>query len=120
MRYSSFHLSALLSQNVFLSTVDNHNKFYTSLFLLQELELYNEELVNKPAVLILNKLDIDGADKLFSSTVERFEHVKGQLYPVLVILSTQPLTFGHFVNSWHLVKQADESCELLAFLVYSN
>jgi len=43
----------------------------------QELELYKPELVSKPAILILNKIDTEGADKIADVTVEKVKAMKG-------------------------------------------
>jgi len=45
--------------------------------LFQELELYKPELVSKPAILILNKIDIKGAQELRDITVEKVKHMRG-------------------------------------------
>jgi len=41
------------------------------------LELYKPELVNKPAILILNKIDTEGAEKLCDVTVEKVKAMQG-------------------------------------------
>jgi len=43
------------------------------------LELYKPELVSKPAILILNKIDTEGAEKLNDVTVEKVKSMKGML-----------------------------------------
>jgi len=43
----------------------------------QELELYKPELVSKPAVLILNKIDTEGAERLCDVTVDKVKHMQG-------------------------------------------
>ena len=45
--------------------------------LFQELELYKPELVNKPAILILNKIDTEGAEKICDVTVEKVKAMQG-------------------------------------------
>ena len=43
----------------------------TVLLLNQELELYKEELLEKPALLVVNKLDLPGAQKVFEEVREQ-------------------------------------------------
>ena len=45
--------------------------------MFEELELYKPELVSKPAILILNKIDIKGAEKLRDETVEKVKRMRG-------------------------------------------
>jgi len=51
--------------------------------MLQELELYKPELVSKPAILILNKIDIKGAQKLCDITIEKVKHMRGSHYQIV-------------------------------------
>nr|XP_054754969.1 GTP-binding protein 10-like [Lytechinus pictus] len=46
------------------------NAYQTINILNKELELYKSELVEKPAILALNKVDVEGADKLLQETLE--------------------------------------------------
>ena len=46
----------------------------------QELELYKPELVNKPAILIINKIDTEGAGKLCDDTVTKVKSIQGDYY----------------------------------------
>lgn len=50
--------------------------FENVVLLNKELELYKPELVSKPAILILNKIDIKGAEKLRDVTVEKVKHIQ--------------------------------------------
>ncbi len=45
--------------------------------LFQELELYKEELLQKPAVLALNKIDIEGADRKVQEVLRLVENMEG-------------------------------------------
>lgn len=47
----------------------------TVLLLNKELELYDPELLEKPAVLAINKMDIEGADQIFSNIQESFQNI---------------------------------------------
>ncbi|KAL0841690.1 hypothetical protein ABMA28_013963 [Loxostege sticticalis] len=47
----------------------------TVLLLNKELELYDPELLEKPAVLAINKMDIEGADQIFSNIQESFQDI---------------------------------------------
>ncbi|XP_030832741.1 GTP-binding protein 10-like [Strongylocentrotus purpuratus] len=50
------------------------NAFETINILNKELELYKSELVEKPAILALNKLDMEGADELLQETLEAIQN----------------------------------------------
>ena len=45
--------------------------------MFQELELYKPELVDKPAILILNKIDTEGAEELRDITVKKVKAMRG-------------------------------------------
>ena len=45
--------------------------------LFQELELYKPELVDKPAILILNKIDTEGAEEVRDITVKKVKAMRG-------------------------------------------
>lgn len=47
----------------------------TVILLNKELELYNQELLNKPAMLILNKMDVEGADEIYKSTINNLKNL---------------------------------------------
>ncbi|KAL0893494.1 hypothetical protein ABMA27_013691 [Loxostege sticticalis] len=47
----------------------------TVLLLNKELELYDPELLEKPAVLAINKMDTEGADQIFSNIQESFQNM---------------------------------------------
>ncbi|KAI0227923.1 GTP-binding protein 10 [Lamellibrachia satsuma] len=51
----------------------------TILLLNKELELYKDELMNKPAVLALNKMDIDGADEKLDEIMEQLNNLEDHL-----------------------------------------
>jgi len=55
----------------------NINSGYHVSTMFEELELYKPELVSKPAILILNKIDIKGAEKLRDETVEKVKRMRG-------------------------------------------
>ncbi len=42
---------------------DMRSAFETVIYLVKELELYDSSLVEKPSILVLNKMDIDGAEE---------------------------------------------------------
>ncbi|XP_028158288.1 GTP-binding protein 10 homolog [Ostrinia furnacalis] len=47
----------------------------TVLLLNKELELYDPELLEKPAILAINKMDVEGADQIFESIKESFRDI---------------------------------------------
>ncbi|OWR55414.1 GTP-binding protein 10 [Danaus plexippus plexippus] len=49
----------------------------TVVLLNKELELYDPELLDKPAVLAINKLDVDGADETFNRIKDSLTHLGG-------------------------------------------
>jgi len=46
--------------------------------LCQELELYNPALLQKPAVIALNKIDLDPSGKITDEIVDRLKHLPGR------------------------------------------
>ncbi|CAG4906523.1 unnamed protein product [Colias eurytheme] len=48
----------------------------TVLLLNKELELYDPELLGKPAILAVNKMDIEGADSIFKEIKESFQNIQ--------------------------------------------
>lgn len=52
--------------------------FQTVMLLNKELELYKEEVVQKPAILALNKLDVEGAEAHMEETLEMLKNVDKQ------------------------------------------
>jgi serine/threonine-protein kinase OSR1/STK39 len=50
--------------------------FETVLLLNRELELYKEELMNKPALCVVTKMDSKGSDRLYESFLEQMEKVQ--------------------------------------------
>ncbi|XP_064634387.1 GTP-binding protein 10-like [Lineus longissimus] len=50
--------------------------FETILLLNKELELYKPELLEKPAILALNKTDMEGAQEKLHEVVDKLEHVE--------------------------------------------
>ena len=49
-------------------------------FSLQELELYNQDMLEKPAVLALNKIDTDPGGKLTDSIVQLIKNLPGMAF----------------------------------------
>ncbi len=49
---------------------------FTSL-IEQELELYKDELLQKPAVLALNKIDIEGSDRVLEEVLNQLKDIPG-------------------------------------------
>lgn len=47
--------------------------------LMKELELYNKELISRPAMLVLNKIDKEGADKNLDVTLEKLNKWENHL-----------------------------------------
>ncbi|XP_030763064.1 GTP-binding protein 10 homolog [Sitophilus oryzae] len=70
----------------------------TIMLLTKELELYNEELLDKPSMLLINKMDSEGAEHLFNN-------IKGQLKELNNFISqyeenmrpSRLLTFSHII-----------------------
>lgn len=52
----------------------------TVLLLNKELELYDPELLEKPAVLAVNKMDLDGATDIFKGVIEAFRNIDNSLH----------------------------------------
>lgn len=48
--------------------------------LIQELELYREELLSKPAVLVINKMDLPEAQNKLRELQEQLENQEGRHY----------------------------------------
>lgn len=48
--------------------------------LTKELELYNSDLINRPAVLVFNKLDIEGADEKLNVALDKLSSYKEHLH----------------------------------------
>lgn len=47
-------------------------------FIMQELEMYDEELVNKPAILAINKCDTDEDGTKFEAIKDSLKVLKGK------------------------------------------
>ena len=45
---------------------------------MQELELYKESLTDKPALLAINKMEVEGADAKYAEFIQLVEHYKGK------------------------------------------
>ncbi|GLV41622.1 uncharacterized protein CBL_06851 [Carabus blaptoides fortunei] len=45
------------------------------LLLNKELELYNSDLLDKPAMLVINKMDTSGADRIYEEIQDRIKHM---------------------------------------------
>ncbi|KAH3721511.1 GTP-binding protein 10-like [Dreissena polymorpha] len=56
--------------------------FETLLLLNKELELYNKDLLHKPAVVALNKIDTDATGDITNSVVDRIKHLPESLSDV--------------------------------------
>lgn len=69
-------------------------QFYTLLLLLlgfKELELYKEELLSKPALLVVNKMDLPDAEDKLAELKEQLEKPHGKvaslcLFKLLLVL----------------------------------
>lgn len=48
--------------------------------LFQELELYKDYLMYKPAILLVNKMDLEGAQKKFDEIQDTIRHLSGKLF----------------------------------------
>lgn len=46
---------------------------------LQELELYHDVLLDKPALLAVNKMDTESAEKKFSDLLQEIANIKGNI-----------------------------------------
>lgn len=51
----------------------------TVLLLNKELELYDPELLQKPAILAVNKMDLDGSDDIFKRIQEAYQNIENEL-----------------------------------------
>ena len=65
---------------------------------IQELELYKPELVSKPAILVINKIDTPGHEPLLEATVNRIRNMKGEP-SVMHFAMFQPDLFIHVLLS---------------------
>lgn len=54
----------------------------TVLLLNKELELYNADLLEKPAILAINKMDTEGADKIFQKVKETLANIQDKLHTI--------------------------------------
>lgn len=46
-------------------------------FSTQELELYQESLLNKPSILLVNKIDKEGANNMFEKIKPKLQNLEG-------------------------------------------
>lgn len=53
--------------------------FETVVLLNKELELYKEDLIDKPAILAVNKMDVENSEKNFSLLMEKLENITENL-----------------------------------------
>ncbi|XP_050514321.1 GTP-binding protein 10 [Diabrotica virgifera virgifera] len=49
----------------------------TVMLLIKELEMYNETLLSKPAMMVINKMDTEGAVEKFQEIKEQLKHLEG-------------------------------------------
>lgn len=49
-----------------------------SYYVLQELELYRKELLDKPAVLVINKMDTQGSNEKYLEIKDQLENLDGR------------------------------------------
>lgn len=62
-----------------LSASHQHRTCLENIFALnKELELYNTELLKKPAILLLNKIDVEGSEKQFDLIRKTAEDLSGR------------------------------------------
>lgn len=50
----------------------------TIILLMKELELYNEDLMKKPAMLLINKMDTEEAVKKYEEISTQLKHISGK------------------------------------------
>lgn len=62
----------------FISLLHHHPLFLLSHHWLKELELYNEELVSKPALLVVNKMDLPDAEDKLAQLQEQLQNPDGK------------------------------------------
>lgn len=103
--------------------------FENILLLNKELELYKQELIAKPAVLVLNKIDIEGADTILPSLLDKVTHMKDCLGEVEEEFRPQSLV--HFdevftisaknrLNTDHLAKRLRELLDVYADIEFER
>lgn len=103
--------------------------FENILLLNKELELYKQELMTKPAVLVLNKIDIEGADTILPSLLHKVTHMKDCLGEVEEEFRPQHLV--HFDEVFtisakkqlsidHLVKRLRELLDVYADIEFEG
>lgn len=49
--------------------------FENILSLMKELEMYNETLMDRRSILLINKMDVDGSDKVLEKLVDQLRHL---------------------------------------------
>ena len=77
----NFYWNIFFSSQTEIELLINHEfcsiltiSMLTYSFCMQELELYKSELVEKPAILALNKIDMEGADELLQETLDAIQN----------------------------------------------
>lgn len=66
----------ILIHMIDVSAIDKDNPLYAYEIINKELSLYNRSLVNKPQIIVLNKMDIPGADKSAKTFQKAAGHMK--------------------------------------------
>ncbi|KAL1137950.1 hypothetical protein AAG570_009645 [Ranatra chinensis] len=71
----------------------------TIVLLNKELELYREDLIHKPAILIINKMDKTGSREMYEYILEAMKDIKGVIQDTPEIFRPHnPLTFERIVG----------------------
>lgn len=90
-----------------------HTCLETVVLLHKELELYDDNLLDKPAILLVNKMDTKGAEEMFAAIKDKLHHLsdveelKGDNLPrrVLEFHDVIPVSVKHDVLSAQKVKE---------------
>lgn len=78
--------------------------FLCLLFSLKELELYKEELMSKPALLAVNKMDLPDAEDKLSELKEQLQNPEGEFYSLQKQLNADGFVFTLASKlHWHVV-----------------
>ena len=83
---------SMLLHLVSLNPEDNDNIVHAYESIVNELKLYNEALVNKPILLVANKIDVKGADKQLELLKKKVKK------PIIVISALQKKTLDELLE----------------------
>lgn len=74
--------SSVLIYVIDVSGFEERDPYEDFVVLRKELEAYQPELMNKPFLVALNKIDQEGAEEHLKNFTEKFQHGKEKLFPI--------------------------------------